>query len=62
MKKSLQHDRMECSEEFRKRLLPKHAAVAGWKHRALSLVEREGVKPMPKDRGTWVGAHSDEDV
>ena len=32
-------------------LLPKHAAVAGWKHRALSHVEQEGVPPMPKDRG-----------
>ena len=29
-------------------LLPKHAAVAGWKNRALSCVEHEGVQPMPK--------------
>ena len=28
--------------------LPKHAAVAGWKHRALSFVEQEVVQPMPK--------------
>ena len=30
--------------------LPKHVAVAGWKHRALSFVEQEEVQPMPKDR------------
>ena len=32
-------------------LFPKHAAVAWWKHRALSFVEQQGVQPMPKDRG-----------
>ena len=32
-------------------LLPKHAAVAGWKHRALSFVEQDGVPPMLTDRG-----------
>ena len=36
-------------------LLPKHAAVAGWKHRALSFVEQEGVQPMPKDCGPGQG-------
>ena len=28
--------------------LPKHTATAGWKHRVLSHVEREGLPPMPK--------------
>ena len=32
-------------------LLPKHAAVAGWKHSASSCVEQHGLPPMPKDRG-----------
>ena len=32
-----------------------HAAVAGWKHRALSFVEHERVKPMPKDRDAEQG-------
>ena len=36
-------------------LLLKHAAVAGWKHRALSFVEQEGVKPKQKDRGAEQG-------
>ena len=36
-------------------LLPKHAVVAGWKHRALSCVEQDGVQPMPKDRGAEQG-------
>ena len=36
-------------------LFPKHAAVAGWKHRALSFVEQEEVQPMPKDRGPGQG-------
>ena len=36
-------------------LLPKHAGVAGWKHRALSIEEQEGVQPMPKDRGAEQG-------
>ena len=36
-------------------LLPKHAAVAGWKHRALSFVEQDGVPPMPEDRGAEQG-------
>ena len=34
---------------------PKHAAVAGWKHRALSSVEQKGAQPMPKDRGADQG-------
>ena len=36
-------------------LLPKHTAVAGWKHRALSFLEQDGVQPMPKDRGAEQG-------
>ena len=32
-------------------LLAMHAAVAGWKHRAVSHVEQDGVPPLPKDRG-----------
>ena len=32
-------------------LLPKHAAVAGCKNRALSYVEQEGIQPIPNDRG-----------
>ena len=32
------------------RFLPKHTAVAAWKHRNLSHVEQEGFAPMPKDR------------
>ena len=32
------------------RFSPKHAAVAGWRHRALSQVEQAGVQPMPEDR------------
>ena len=36
-------------------LVPKHAAVAGWKHRPLSLVEQEGVQSMPKDHGAEQG-------
>ena len=36
-------------------LLPKHAAVAGWKHRALCFLEQEGVQPMPKGRGAEQG-------
>ena len=36
-------------------LLPKRAAVAGWKHRALSFVEQEGDQPMTKDRGAEQG-------
>ena len=32
-------------------LLPEHAAVAGWKHPALSFVEQHGVQPMPEHRG-----------
>ena len=35
-------------------LLPKHAAVAGWKHRALSYVEC-GVQPMPEGRSAEQG-------
>ena len=30
---------------------PKYTAMAWWKHRALSFVEQEGVKPMLTDRG-----------
>ena len=36
-------------------LLPKHAAAAGWKHRALSSVEQEGVQHMHKDCGAEQG-------
>ena len=36
-------------------LLAKHAAVTGWKHRALSCVEQEAVEPMPKYRGAEQG-------
>ena len=35
--------------------LQKHAAVAGWKHRALSFMEQEGVQQMPTDRGAEQG-------
>ena len=35
--------------------LTKHAAVVGWKHRALSFVEQDGVKPSSKDRGAEQG-------
>ena len=35
--------------------LPKHAAVAGWKRRALSHVEQDGLPLMPKDRGAEQG-------
>ena len=40
----------DAVREAASRLLPKHAAVAGWKHRTLSHVE-----PMPKDRGAEPG-------
>ena len=36
-------------------LLPKHAAVAGWKHRAQSFLEQNGLPPMPEDRGAEQG-------
>ena len=36
-------------------LLPKHAAVSGWKHRAVSCVEQGGVQTMPQDRGAGQG-------
>ena len=36
-------------------LVPKHAAVAGWKHRALTCVEQAGVEPITKDRGAEPG-------
>ena len=36
-------------------LLPKHAAVAGWKHRSLSYVAQDEVRPMPEDRGAEEG-------
>jgi hypothetical protein len=35
--------------------LPRHWAVAGWKHAQLSHVEQEGVRPYPKDRGAEQG-------
>ena len=35
--------------------LPKHAAVAVWKHRSLSHVEQKNLPPMPKDRGAEQG-------
>ena len=37
------------------RLLPKHAAVAWWKHRTLSHVEQDGLPPRPKDRDAEQG-------
>ena len=37
--------------EAASRFLPKHTAAAGWKHRSLSHVERDGLAAMPKDRG-----------
>ena len=46
--KLLRNDRMECGVELGK-LLTKHAAFAGWRHRAFSFVEQEGIQPMPKD-------------
>ena len=36
-------------------LHPKHAAVAGWKHRALSHVDQDGVPPLLADRGAEQG-------
>ena len=41
--------------EASRRFLPKHAAPAGWEHRALTYVEQEGVPPMPKDRSAEQG-------
>ena len=35
--------------------LPKHAAVAGWKHRALSFVKQEGVHQMPENHAAEQG-------
>ena len=35
--------------------LPKHAAVGGWKHRALLFVEPDGLPPMSKDRDAEQG-------
>ena len=37
------------------RLLLKHTAAAGWKHRSLSHVEQEGLSPIPKGRGADQG-------
>ena len=34
---------------------PRHAAVAAWKHAAVSYVEQEGVQGQPKDRGAGQG-------
>ena len=35
--------------------LPRHAAVACWKHAAVSAVEQQGVADAPKDRGAEQG-------
>ena len=35
--------------------LPRHAAVACWKHRQQSFVEQDGVENLPKDRGAEQG-------
>ena len=35
--------------EAARQLLPENTAPAGWKHRALSCVEQEGLPPMPTD-------------
>ena len=43
--------RMECSEELSRQPSP---SVAGWKHRALSFMEK-GVTSIPKDRGAERG-------
>jgi hypothetical protein len=37
------------------RELPRHAAVAAWKHQQQSYVEQPGVPPHPKDRGAEQG-------
>ena len=42
-------------EKWRILFSPKHAAVAGRKHRALSCVEHDRFLPMPKDRGAEQG-------
>ena len=41
--------------EAASRFFPKHTAAAAWTHRNLSLVEQEGLAPMPKDRGAEQG-------
>ena len=38
-----------------KEALPRHYAVASWKHRGASFVEQEGVEPAVKDRGAEQG-------
>ena len=43
------------SEILQAAFFHEHAAVAGWKHRALSYVEQDGVKPMRKHRGAEQG-------
>ena len=35
--------------------LPRHPAVACWKHAAISSVEQQGVGDAPKDRGAEQG-------
>ena len=46
---------MECCAKLGKIPSPKHAAVAGWKHRALPFVEQDGLPPIPEDRGAEQG-------
>jgi hypothetical protein len=41
--------------EASRQMLPRHTAVAAWKHAASSSVEQEGVAPAPKDRGAEQG-------
>ena len=41
--------------EASRRSLPRHAAVACWKHGATSFVEQEGDDPTPQDRGAEQG-------
>jgi hypothetical protein len=41
--------------EASRQTLPRHTAVACWKHAAPSFVEQSGVDPVPKDRGAEQG-------
>ena len=45
----------EAVREAASRFILKHTAAAAWKHRNLSHVEKEGLPPMPKDRGAEQG-------
>ena len=38
-----------------RKALPRHFAVASWKHHSMSQVEQPGVKPAPKARGAEQG-------